>query len=68
MKANGNLVPCLFSVAEYDLKHLLRGGASDEQIEEAVSRAFWQKFEGVASLMENKVEVRHVRPMYTIGG
>jgi len=68
LKANGNLVPCLFSVAEYDLKHLLRGGASDEQIEEAVSRAFWQKFEGVASLMENKVEVRHVRPMYTIGG
>jgi cyclic pyranopterin phosphate synthase len=68
LKANGNLVPCLFSVAEYDLKHLLRGGASDEQIEEAVRRAFWQKFEGVGSLMENKVEVRHVRPMYTIGG
>jgi GTP 3',8-cyclase len=68
LKANGNLVPCLFSVAEYDLKHLLRGGASDEQLEEAIRRAFWQKFEGVASLMENKVEVRHVRPMYTIGG
>ncbi len=68
LKANGNLVPCLFSVAEYDLKHLLRGGASDEEIEEAVRRAFWQKFEGVGSLMENKVEVRHVRPMYTIGG
>jgi cyclic pyranopterin phosphate synthase len=68
LKANGNLVPCLFSVAEYDLKHLLRAGASDEEIEEAIRRAFWQKFEGVGSLMENKVEVRHVRPMYTIGG
>jgi len=68
LKANGNLVPCLFSVAEYDLKHLLRGGATDEEIEESVRRAFWQKFEGVGSLMENKVEVRHVRPMYTIGG
>lgn len=68
LKANGNLVPCLFSVAEYDLKHLLRGGATDEKIEESVRKAFWQKFEGVASLMENKVEVRHVRPMYTIGG
>ena len=33
LKANGNLVPCLFSVAEYDLKHLLRGGATDEEIE-----------------------------------
>ena len=68
LKANGNLVPCLFSVAEYDLKHLLRGGASDEEIEGSIRRAFWQKFEGVGSLMENKVEVRHVRPMYTIGG
>jgi GTP 3',8-cyclase len=68
LKANGNLVPCLFSVAEYDLKHLLRAGASDEEIEEAIRRAFWQKFEGVGSLMENNVEVRHVRPMYTIGG
>ena len=68
LKANGNLVPCLFSVAEYNLKHLLRGGATDEQIEESVRKAFWQKFEGVASLLENKVEVKHVRPMYTIGG
>ena len=68
LKANGNLVPCLFSVAEYDLKHLLRGGATDEEIEGSIRKAFWQKFEGVASLMENKVEVRHVRPMYTIGG
>ncbi len=68
LKANGNLVPCLFSVAEYDIKHLLRGGATDEEVGESVRKAFWQKFEGVASLMENKVEVRHVRPMHTIGG
>ncbi len=68
LKANGNLVPCLFSVAEYDLKHLVRGGASDEEVENSIRKAFWQKFEGVASLMENKVEVRHIRPMYTIGG
>jgi GTP 3',8-cyclase len=68
LKANGNLVPCLFSVAEYDLKHLLRGGAADEEIEGSIRRSFWQKFEGVASLMENGVEVRHIRPMHTIGG
>lgn len=68
LKANGNLVPCLFSVAEYDVKHLLRRGASDEEVDAFVRKAFWQKFEGVASLMENKVEVRHVRPMHTIGG
>ncbi len=68
LKANGNLVPCLFSVAEYDLKHLLRGGATDEEIARSIRKAFWQKFEGVASLMKNRVEVRHVRPMHTIGG
>ena len=61
-------MPCLFSVAEYDVKHLLRGGATDEEIEGAIRKAFWQKFEGVGSLMENKVEVRHIRPMHTIGG
>lgn len=68
LKSNGNLVPCLFSVAEYDVKHLLRGGASDEELGESIRKAFWQKFEGVASLMENKVDVRHIRPMHTIGG
>ncbi|MDA4118339.1 MAG: GTP 3',8-cyclase MoaA [Thaumarchaeota archaeon] len=68
LKANGNLVPCLFSMAEYDLKHLLRGGASDEEIAASIRKSFWQKFEGVSSLMENKVEVKHVRPMHTIGG
>ena len=68
LKANGNLVPCLFSVAEYDLRHQLRGGATDEELGESIRKAFWQKFEGVGSLMENQVQVRHVRPMYTIGG
>jgi cyclic pyranopterin phosphate synthase len=68
LKANGNLVPCLFSVAEYDLRHLLRGGATDEELGDAIRKAFWQKFEGVGSLVENKVQVRHVRPMHTIGG
>jgi len=68
LKANGNLVPCLFSVAEYDIKHQIRSGATDEEIAGSVRKAFWQKFEGVASLIENNVEVRHVRPMHTIGG
>ncbi|HXY56858.1 MAG TPA: GTP 3',8-cyclase MoaA [Nitrososphaerales archaeon] len=68
LKANGGLVPCLFSMAEYDMKHLLRGGASDQEIEEAIRSAFLKKFEGVAGMVENKVEVRHVQPMHSIGG
>ena len=68
LKANGNIVPCLFSVAEYNLKGLLRGGASNEEVEAFIRRSFWSKFEGVESLMNNQVEIRHIRPMHTIGG
>ncbi len=68
LKANGNLVPCLFSNAEYGLKSLLRGGASDQEIGAHIRKSFWAKFEGVESLINNKVEVRHIRPMHTIGG
>jgi GTP 3',8-cyclase len=68
LKANGNLVPCLFSVAEYNVKALMRGGASNEEIAAFIRKSFWAKFEGVESLMSNHVEIRHVRPMHTIGG
>jgi len=46
LTAEGHLRTCLFSIQEHDLKALLRGGASDEQIREAVVAAVWQKEEG----------------------
>ncbi len=68
LKADGKLVPCLFSNAEYDLKPLVRGGASDEEIEAFIRSAFWSKFEGVESLLRKEQIPSHIRAMYTIGG
>jgi cyclic pyranopterin phosphate synthase len=41
LTADGKLVTCLFSDTGHDLKALLRGGASDEQLIEFISR-IWQ--------------------------
>jgi cyclic pyranopterin phosphate synthase len=68
LTANGKLVPCLFSKVEYDLKPLVRGGASDEEIEAFIPSAFWNKFEGVESLLRKQKIPSHIRAMYTIGG
>jgi cyclic pyranopterin phosphate synthase len=68
LKADGKLVPCLFSKVEYDLKPLVRGGASDEEIEAFIRSAFWNKFEGVESLLRKQKIPSHIRAMYTIGG
>jgi cyclic pyranopterin phosphate synthase len=68
LTANGKLVPCLFSKVEYDLKPLVRGGASDEEIEAFIRSAFWNKFEGVESLLRKQKIPSHIRAMYTIGG
>jgi cyclic pyranopterin phosphate synthase len=46
LTAEGHLRTCLFSLHEHDLKALLRGGASDLEIRDAVVKAVWQKEEG----------------------
>ena len=46
LTAEGHLRTCLFSIEEHDLKALLRGGASDQQIRDAIAGAVWQKEEG----------------------
>jgi len=68
LKADGKLVPCLFSKVEYDLKPLVRGGASDEEIESFIRSVFWNKFEGVESMLRKQQIPYHIRAMYTIGG
>ncbi len=68
LTADGKLVPCLFSKVEYDLKPLVRGGVSDEEIEAFIRSAFWNKFEGVESLLRMQKFPSHIRAMYTIGG
>ncbi|MEM0444883.1 MAG: GTP 3',8-cyclase MoaA [Nitrososphaerota archaeon] len=68
IKADGKVVPCLFSRDEYDLKPLLRNGASDQQIADFIKHAFKQKFSGVETLLMRNKMPSHVRPMHTVGG
>ncbi len=68
LTADGKIIPCMFSRDEYDVKPLLRGGASDEEIAAFIRSAFWRKFAGVATLLKEQGVIPHVRPMYTLGG
>jgi cyclic pyranopterin phosphate synthase len=68
LKADGKMVPCLFSVDEFDIKPLVRGGASDAELSDFIRRSFLLKSEGVEKMLAENVELKHVRPMYTIGG
>lgn len=68
LKADGKMVPCLFSSDEYDLRPLIRSSASNEDLADFIRRSFWLKSEGVEKLMKDHVALRRVRPMHTIGG
>jgi len=68
LKANGKLVPCLFSSSEYDLRPLLKEGASDMQIADFIKGCFWNKDAGVETKLDQVLSIRHIRPMHSIGG
>ena len=68
LTADGKIVPCMFSRDEYDVKSLLRSGATDEEIAGFIQDAFYRKFAGVESLMKEQKVIAHVRPMYQLGG
>ena len=68
LTADGNIVPCMFSRDEYDVKSLLRSGATDEEIASFIRDAFYRKFAGVESLLREQKVMAHVRPMYQLGG
>jgi cyclic pyranopterin phosphate synthase len=56
----------LFSLKETDLKSMLRGGASDAEIIDAITGAVWNKEEG--HLINRPGFVRPDRTMSQIGG
>ncbi|MCS7137322.1 MAG: GTP 3',8-cyclase MoaA [Candidatus Caldarchaeum sp.] len=68
LSADGKIVPCLFSRDEYDVKKLLRGGGSDEEIADFIRRAFAKKFAGVETMIKTGRVQPLIRPMHTIGG
>lgn len=64
--SDGKLRTCLFSLTETDLKSMVRGGASDEDIRTQVVKAVWNKEEG--HLINRPGFVRPTRTMSQIGG
>lgn len=68
LSANGKIVPCLFDKAGYDLRPLLRGGASDETLSNFMRDSVLRKAAGVETLLKKFKTLEHVRPMHTIGG
>jgi len=66
LTADGKLRYCLFAIEEDDVKGLLRGGASDEEVAALLRRNLAAKWEG-HEINSGKF-VAPPRPMYSIGG
>jgi GTP 3',8-cyclase len=66
LTADGHLRYCLFALEETNVKPLLRGGATDEEIAEAVRTTVRAKWEGHE--INTTRFVAPPRPMYSIGG
>ena len=66
LTSDGKFRTCLFSVHETDLRALLRGGATDDEIADVITGAVWKKEEG--HLINRPGFVRPERTMSQIGG
>lgn len=66
LTADGKIRNCLFALEEHDLRDLLRGGASDAEIEQAIRHAVWVKWAG--HLINMPDFVKPSRTMHAIGG
>jgi cyclic pyranopterin phosphate synthase len=66
LTADGHLRYCLFALEETDVRPLLRGGATDEEIAEALRGTVRAKWEGHE--INTTRFVAPPRPMYSIGG
>jgi GTP 3',8-cyclase len=66
LTADGKLRNCLFALDETDVKTLLRGGADEVAIAEAVRRNVWVKWEGHE--INTARFVKPQRTMHAIGG
>ncbi len=66
LTAEGSLRHCLFATRELDLRALLRGGASDDEVADAIAREVGAKWAGHQI---NQVQfIRPARSMSQIGG
>ncbi len=66
LTADGQVRNCLFATGETDLRGLVRGGGSDEEIAEAWRAAMWGKKAGHG--IDDPSFLQPARPMSAIGG
>lgn len=66
LTADGKIRYCLFAIEEDDVKSLIRGGASDDEIAALIRRNVAGKWEGHE--INSSKFVAPPRPMYSIGG
>ncbi|MCI0363342.1 MAG: GTP 3',8-cyclase MoaA [Phycisphaerales bacterium] len=64
--ADGKIRPCLFSLSEWDLRPLLRDGASDDDVRAFIIDAVWTKQAGHG--IGSKTFIQPQRTMSAIGG
>lgn len=67
LTADGSLRYCLFAIEETDVKGLLRGGATDEEIGEVIRATVRAKWLG-HEINQGERFIPPPRPMYAIGG
>ncbi len=66
LTADGHFRYCLFALEETDMKRLLRGGATDDEIRDAIRRTVAAKW--IGHEIQQASFVPPPRPMYAIGG
>ncbi|OAI54593.1 cyclic pyranopterin phosphate synthase MoaA [Planctomycetaceae bacterium SCGC AG-212-F19] len=66
LTADGKLRNCLFALDEVDVKDLLRQGAPDEALQQAMQENVWAKWEGHE--INTARFVKPLRTMHAIGG
>jgi cyclic pyranopterin phosphate synthase len=68
LTADGKLLSCLFDTDYHDLRQLVRNGATDEGLADAILKAVWKKPEGVGYMPWIKTGWEKPRNMNAIGG
>ena len=68
LTADGKLLSCLFDTEYHDIRHLVRNGATDGELAEAILAAVWKKPDGVGYMPWINDGWAKPRNMNAIGG
>jgi cyclic pyranopterin phosphate synthase len=68
LTSDGKLLSCLFDTEYHDVRHLVRDGASDEELADTILKAVWKKPDGVGYMPWIRDGWAKPRNMNGIGG